>query len=122
MDTAPTNFDLGTFTAPVLFSAEEPDVLTVNYTNTDDWAIAVGGYLLLFAGQPQNAGRSFYRGPWRYCGKVSGAVVPPESPEEATAPFALTEGQKVWMMARVIQIDGRISLPIILGPAVVASA
>lgn len=118
---APVIFDLGTFTPPTIASASDTPELTIGYTNTDDWAIAVGGYMLVYQGAPQGAGRSFFRGPFRYAGKEAGAVVPPTSPFDATPQFTMTAGQLQWVQVRFIQTDGRLSLPVVLGPEAIAT-
>jgi hypothetical protein len=119
---APINYNLGTFTPPTLGNVEASLEFLVNFTNTDDWAIAVGGYLLIYTGQMKSPGVGFYRGPWRYTTKVAGAVVPPTSPEDilGSEGWELSTGSKTWVQCRIIQVDGRLSLPIILGPAIVA--
>jgi hypothetical protein len=118
---APTTFDLGTFTSPAIASADDTDNVAVSFTNTDDWASTVGGHMLVYVSRPQSPGKGFFKGPFRYAAKIDGAAVAPESPEDVTSPFTLTEGQKVWVQCRIIQSDGRLSTPIILGPQTVES-
>jgi len=122
LEAAPTNFDLGSYTAPTISSAEDDDGVEMAFTAADAWAQASGGYMLYFGGKPQGAGRSFFKGPYRYMGKTAGSAVPPTSPESLTSAFALTTGQKLWVMARCIQIDGRLSSPIYIGPHTVTAA
>jgi hypothetical protein len=119
---APTNFDLGTFTTPTISSADDSEAVQVAYNNGDAWANDTGGYLLLFGGKPQNASVNFFKGPWRYMGKESGAAVPPTSPVEGTSGYALTAGQRLWVMVRCIQVDGRLSGPVLIGPHTVTAA
>jgi hypothetical protein len=119
---APTVFNLGTYTNPTVTAIEDDENITLAFTALDDWASAAGGHLVVYAGHPQTAGRAFYGGPYRYAGKVDGAVSPPSSPATIVCPFALEENQLVWLQCRVIQVDGRMSLPIVLGPTTVAGA
>jgi hypothetical protein len=120
IEAAPTTYNLGTFTAPTISGATDTPEISIAFSASDAWATAAGGYLLAFAGMGQGAGRSFYKGPWRYMDKVVGAVSPPSSPQAMTPDFGLATGQLVWVQCRIIQVDGRLSLPIVLGPEVVA--
>jgi hypothetical protein len=118
--TAPGIFNLGTFTAPVT-TATVASGLSVAFTNTDYWAEDAGSALMIFQGRPQNGSRAFFKGPWRYTGKIVGAAVAPTSPEVfGSPPFALVAGQRVWVRARVLLIDGRLSAPVDTGPFVVS--
>ncbi len=48
LDTAPTIFDLGTFTAPTIVDITSgTQLITIAFDNGDDWAIAVGGFMIL---------------------------------------------------------------------------
>jgi len=118
---APTTFNLGTFTAPTIDEANDNPEIDVAFTNTDAWAAGVGGYLFAWGGRPQNPGVNFFKGPFRFMGSVAGAAVAPSSPETFTSQYVLEEGQKVWVQCRIMQIDGRLSEPVILGPETVAS-
>jgi hypothetical protein len=122
LEAAPTTYDLGTFTPPTIDEITDDSAISVAFTNTDDWAIAVGGYLLIYGGKNQGVGRGFYKGPWRYAGKIAGAVEPPSSPGSATSRYVPVVGNLMWLQCRIIQVDGRLSLPIVLGPEIVAAA
>lgn len=123
IEDAPEIYDLGTFTAPTIASAKDNDQFQIGFTNTDAWAIAVGGALLPYAGKQQGPGRTFYRGPWRAMSAILGAEIPPTSPAERGTTYPpLTVGNIVWIQCRIIQVDGRLSLPIILGPKTIESA
>jgi len=83
--------------------------LSIVFDNTMDWAGEVGGFLSVEMGQPQNATRNFFAGPYRNAGGVAGAAEPPSSPQVLDPPFTLVEGQKVWCRARIIRADARCS-------------
>lgn len=120
---APTTFDLGTFTAPTISEANDDRETSISFDNTDDWASTDGGALLCYHGNPQGAGINFYKSPWKYAGKVDGSTAtPPTSPNVFTPPVEQVAGQKIWTMIRIMQVDGRYSLPIILGPETVVAA
>lgn len=109
IDAAPTTFNLGSFTNPTITCVASSSNLSVAFTNTDSWAIAVGGYMLVYASRPQSPGINFFNGPYRFAGKISGAVVPPTSPVTIAVPFPVVAGQKVFYDVRVSQVDGRLS-------------
>ena len=96
--------------------------LSVVLDNTLGWANETGGYLMVYQGVPQLATRNFFGGPWRYTDKVDGDdAVPPTSPAEMDPPFTLVEGQKVFMYARVVRLDGRLSEPFYADPFAVGA-
>lgn len=110
VDAGPTIFDLGTFTTPVLTIVESsPNDISVAFTNTDTWAIAVGGFLFALASRGQNQSKNFFKGPFRSAGAIAGAVVPPTSPEVVLSAFPYAENQKVFVAFRASQPDGRLS-------------
>ena len=116
LDDAPTVYDLGTFTAPAIDSAHAIPNVEISFNNADAWAIAVGGFMFLWAGKSIGPGRAFYRGPYRSFGKIAGDVIPPTSPFSGGVPWPWSTGNICWMKIRVMQVDGRLSLPITLGP------
>lgn len=116
---APTVYDLGTYTQPTVQLINTDRQLALVFTNTDDWATAVGGYLLCWPGRPCNASRNYYRSPWRYGGKVAGAVIPPGSPGLINVRWPCALGNKIWAYCRIIQVDGRLSPPIMLDPTII---
>lgn len=92
-------------------ASEATGLLSVSFNNALGWAIAQGGYMAVFMGSPRQSQVNFFNGPWRYANKIAGAVVPPTTPATMTAPFTLTEGQKIWSYGRIIEADGRVSDP-----------
>jgi hypothetical protein len=83
--------------------------LTIAFTNTDEWATAVGGSLLVYAGRPQNPSVNFFKGPYRFAGRINGAVVPPTSPLTVPAPFVFQQTQREHVQFRAVGADARIS-------------
>lgn len=121
LEDAPTNFNLGTFTLPTIAAAHAAGNVDIAFDNTDAWANAVGGYMVTYAGRSQGPGRAFYRGPWRQGGAIVGAAVPEDSPKTLVVNQTWTLDSIVWVQIRVIQEDGRVSLPVILGPEIVVA-
>lgn len=93
-------------------ASEATQQITVTFDDTMDWDNETGGYLYLFQGQPQNPQRNFFAGPWRNYGMVSGVTgAPVASPQVGGVQFAIAEGQRQWVYARIQRADGRISQP-----------
>lgn len=113
---APVIYNLGTFTTPTFSLATAAPLCEVSYDNTDAWANGAGGFLVVYCGKSISIGRKFYRGPWRYAGHVTGDAVPPVSPFSQHPGWNWGAGNNTWVQLRVIQTDGRMSLPVILGP------
>ena len=110
IDVAPVVFANGVLSPPTLISATDAaEALSIGFTNTDVWAGAVGGRLLIYSGRPQNPSKLFFAGPYRLAGFIAGAVVPPTSPLTVTAAFAFAAGQRVHVRFRALNADGRIS-------------
>jgi hypothetical protein len=110
VDTAPVVFDRGSFTLPVATITAASATASIAFTNSDPWAIEVGGYLFVYASKPQNPSISSYSGPYQLLGKVTGAVSPPSSPASMTMPqLAGPSGSKVFFRFTTSRADGRLS-------------
>lgn len=108
VDAGPTVYELATLTLPVPAITPAGTTVSVAYTNTDSWAGEVGGYLLVYASRPQNATINFFKGPYRFAGKVAGAVVPPTSPSVITLPFTSgPAGSRQFFKWVAVRADGR---------------
>lgn len=112
LDVAPATFNRGSFTIPVVGAclASGPS-MSIAFTNTDAWASAVGGYMLLYGSRPTSPTVNYFQGPYRYGGKIAGAATPPTSPYVLSWPFPFAVGQRIHLQARVVQVDGRLSGP-----------
>ncbi len=120
LETAPTVFDLGTFTSPVLTGvSSNAQRFVITFDNTDDWANGVGGFMLAYCGRPTGPGQEFYAGPWRYGDKAVGDPVPPGVTLNVDTQWPVATDQICLAQIRIIQIDGRLSLPVVLGPVTV---
>lgn len=113
VDAAPATQTLADLTPPTITSiTASTGVLVMAFTNTDTWATAVGGALAVYISRPVSPGVSFFKGPFRFLGKVLGAAMAPASPFTSSAsPFPYTAGQKVFVQVRALNADGRISSP-----------
>jgi hypothetical protein len=109
--TAPVIFDLGTFTAPSSLAADaSADTITFAINNLEEWANEDGAAMLIYQSRPQNATRTFGKGPFQLATIVLGdGTTPPASPVTFASLFPLAEDQKVFIQARVTRVDGRLS-------------
>lgn len=113
IDAGPTVFDTGDMTTPVVgVISAGGGTLSLAFTNTDAWANEDDAAMLVLISRGQNASINYYKGPYRYAGRVDGdSETPPTSPASITLPFAVAEGQRVFCQVRVIRADGRLSAP-----------
>lgn len=118
----PTIFNRGDFTNPT-FTMSVATGLDVAFTNTDDWANEDEAALLIYQGRPVNAGRTFFKGPYRMVGIVLGnSTTAPTSPVNISAAtlaslgYTPTAGQNANIAVAVTRADGRYSGRRFIGP------
>lgn len=109
VNAGPTIYTLASLSNPTVTGVASTGILTVTYDNSDAWATAAGGALLVYVSRPQSVGKVFFAGPYRYAGRINGASTPPTSPGTVTSPFTLTAGQRVFVRAVATNADGRLS-------------
>lgn len=109
---------------PVIFEIPDADptfaivtttatqIVSQTFDTALSWANEDSGHLFVFQGQPQNAQRNFFGGPWRFLNSIDGAGAgPPVSPEDSAAVFSVQTGQHIWAYGRISRADGRLSAP-----------
>jgi hypothetical protein len=107
---APTEFTLPEADSSVTVSGDVSDnKVKVTFDNTQAWANEVGGAMLIYQGMPSNGTRTFFGGPYRYIGKIEGAVIPPTSPASITPAFAINLENRCDIQYRIVRADGRTS-------------
>lgn len=113
VDDGPVIFEIPeadpTFT---ITASEATQQVTVTFDNTLPWSTEANGMMHTFHGQPQNAQRNFFGGPWK--GVVNIVGIDPGgavSPDVATFFYAIAELQHIWCYARISRMDGRLSAP-----------
>ncbi len=113
IDAGPVVFELPAKDPTFAITASEAtQQITYAYDDTMDWADETGAHIFFFQGQPQNAQRNFFAGPWRLKGGVNGVTgAPTASPYVGPVAFAIAEGQHQWCYARILRADGRLSEP-----------
>lgn len=112
IDAAPTIFNTGDFTPPS-FALDEPnDEIDISFDNTDAWANEDDASMLVYTSQPQGLAINFWKGPYRFAGRIDGdAVTAPTSPAAVTLAFTVATGQRIFARVIVVRADGRVSLP-----------
>jgi hypothetical protein len=105
-------------TGPVVLALPEKDptitvaasvatqLFTLTYSLAEPWATESGAFLHISQGEPQNATRNFFAGPWKYAGKIDENVAPTYT---VPAAYTLVLGQKTWLAIRICRADGRVS-------------
>lgn len=113
VDAGPTTFELPQADPTFAITASAAtQIVSYAFDTALAWANEDDGWLILEMGQPQNAQRNFFGGPWRYVAAAAGAAAgPPVSPAAPASPFAFAEGQHLWAYARILRADGRLSSP-----------
>lgn len=111
IDAGPTVYGLPTLSAIDATIDASDGEADIAFTNTDAWATAVGGALAVKISRPQNKSINYFNGPYRFAGAILGAATPPTSPGTLTLPFPVAADQKVFLEARSMLADGRLSSP-----------
>ena len=111
VDAGPTLFELPPQDPALSFTCSEAtQTITLAFDDVFPWASEDGAHLAVYMGQPQNAQRNFFNGPWRNTAILFGSSgVPLTTPQVIPLSFVASEGQRVWIYARISRADGRIS-------------
>lgn len=109
----PTTYALATFTAPTI--AILSGDINLHFTNTDDWAVATGGYMWVYASTQQSPTINFFKGPFLLDRSIAGnTTTPPTSPQLIGTAADYASGNRVFYRIRVSNADGRLSSDMIL--------
>lgn len=113
VDAAPTVFNLGDYTDPVIgVISAGGGTASIAFTVGDDWVGEDDAGMLLYASRGVNASINYFKGPYRFGDSIDGDGVTPEtSPYSLTLPFTVALDQRCFLMARVSRADGRLSAP-----------
>ena len=113
IDAGPTIFELPEKDSLFAITASEgTQIISAVFDTAPDWLDENDGHLVVYQGQPQNAQRNFFAGPWRFGEHEDGdSVTPPTSPLSVAAVYPIAELQKLFCYARILRADGRMSEP-----------
>lgn len=109
VDVGPTVFGEALLSGIAVPSLLSPTLLNVPYDNTNPWATAIDGGMIVQVGTPENPTINFFKGPYRFADTELGDPVPPTSPFVVVTPFTFTNGQAFFLRIRSSEADGRIS-------------
>ncbi|MHC4406602.1 MAG: hypothetical protein ACYTG0_43820, partial [Planctomycetota bacterium] len=109
VDTAPVIFDIAAAdTALAVTASEATQDLTINGDGAAAWIGEADAWYFSYMGLPQNGGRKFFGGPYRFLTATPGAG-PPPFPITIAGSFPFAEGQRIWVKTRIARGDGRLS-------------
>ncbi len=113
VDDAPTIFNLGEGFNPAFTNfVAATNAFDVEFAPADAWANEDDSALIVLASRPQNPTVNFFKGPYRFVGRVDGdAIIPPTSPTTFTSAFPFAVDQRVFIQTRISRADGRLNLP-----------
>ncbi len=115
VDDAPTIFNLGDFTDPILLVGEiSSPVINIVPNLTDAWATETRGFMFVQAARQMNPTINFFKGPFLQVGFIVGDPSPPPPPRPFFTPFTYTTGNRTFARFRVIRADGRLSSPSVI--------
>lgn len=107
---APTEFNVGDFSAPQGGITGGTQIISVTFTEADDWVSEDGAAMMIWAGRPQGTGVNFFKGPYQVAGIIAGNLaIPPTSPNAVALPFLIPAGTRAYFRATVTRADGRLA-------------
>lgn len=108
---APTEFNTGIFSAITSMGADaSTNLITVTFNADDPWAAEDQSAMLVYQSRPQNATRTFGKGPFQLATVIPGdSGTPTTSPKTFAPLFPMAEGQKIFFQLRVTYFDGRLT-------------
>jgi hypothetical protein len=110
IDAPPATTGLISLTLPVATIVAAGTTASVAFSNTDSWANAAGGYLLVYSSRLISGTINYFKGPYRFAAKITGSATPPTSPAVITLPFSIgATGTKMGFRYVAIGADGRVS-------------
>lgn len=112
VDDGPTEFTQGPTIQPTMTLDAAADTLTVTDLGGYDPATQGDLGLLIQQGNPQQAGVTFYKSPFR---KISGTVQtdPPNLPTAVALNVPIAAGQAQFIRTATVTPDGRVGVPVI---------
>lgn len=121
VDDGPIVFAMDSLSIVSITPADTSDILALVFDNTDEWANEDDAALLAYGARQQALTINYFRGPYRYAGKVEGdSVTPPTSPTVTVInPFEFDVGNAAFARVLSVRADGRISPTQFIGPTTI---
>ncbi|MHC4867567.1 MAG: hypothetical protein ACYTEX_26145 [Planctomycetota bacterium] len=113
VEPGPTIFTLAeTDEAIVATISETSQQISLAFNTALDWVGEDDAFMLVLMSKPQNGGRAFIDPVLRVADNIAGdSTTPPTSPQTMSVPFAVAQGQAVFVQCRILRADGRLSEP-----------
>lgn len=90
--------------------SEASQELSITFADGRDWVDLDGAGMIVQMGIPQNPTINFFDGPWRSAGVIEGDnAAAPTSPATIAVPYPVVENQKIFVRAKIVFDDGRVS-------------
>jgi len=121
IEAAPSILSLPEKDPDLVCSEEDISAQTFSFTcNTTGWAANGESKfgIMLSEGVPQLGSRNQFNGPWRFMDYID-ATEGAAGTGDYAASFAFALAQKVWFLARLVTVSGRVSEPWLLDPRTV---
>ena len=110
VDDGPVNFTLGSFTPTTSTAASALDLVSIAFTDADDWTSEDDAAMLVYTSRSLSPTIDFFKGPFQFAGTILGnATTPITTPQVVTNPFNNSATNKVYARVRVTRADGRLS-------------
>lgn len=116
VDDGPTTYGLTDFTLPTIAISVGGETQELSYDNTDTWATADGGGLVIQMSRYYDSTKNYFRGPYCFLDTELGNATPPTSPFDmgTESPFAQqlanqSVGQVAFFRLTASSADGRCS-------------
>lgn len=111
VDTAPVIQNLGDYTPPSVISVTAAGpLISIGFEPLDDWANEDDAAMLLYTSRGRPPTTNYFKGPYRFAGKIDGDAITPEtSPFALVGAFSVAVGNKTFIRAVVTRADGRLS-------------
>ena len=113
VDDAPIIFNLGDVGPLSVESVTAAtDVLSMGFTDTDEWVDEDASGLLIYTSRAQNPSVNYFKGPYQFADAILGdSTTPPTTPAPIGAAFNIDVDNRTFVFARVSRADGRLSTP-----------
>jgi len=90
--------------------SEATQNIAITFDDTFEWLDLDNAAMIIQVGIPQNPSVTFFNGPWRHAGIIAGNLAsPPTTPASLASPWPIVENQRLFVRARIILDDGRLS-------------
>lgn len=110
IDAGPTTFGLPDLSPIGATISEATQLISVTFEDTDVWLDEDGAALCVYASRPKNPTINYFKGPFRYANKIEGdSITPLTSPQTMAVPFAVVQGQRVFVRGVMYRADARLS-------------